>query len=400
MKHHTIHFPLRKSTRFAACHARQLGICILLALLLAANSPTQGGDQQQEDSIRSLPQPVESPTKQASEGKATGKTQFRTRPVISGNLRGYRDWSLEQWTRELEAEKAIGFDLLWLSHLQGALENSDSSTDGKDGSEDKLKMVLDLCQRLGMQVILDTGSTRQWYVKPDLEKELQDVGRRIDLIGKRYGNHPAFFAWYIPHEIYVADGEFGDYINRLFPALVHRCKAAAPGKPVTLSPFFILDQDRVFGDFRYVDPEEYREYWTRLIKLSGFDIIMMQDSGEHFSYVTDQQRRPFFVAMQAACQAGGARFWGNVEVAEAVCPSIEEYVRQFGRIHHSEAKELPWRAVPIDRLKSKLQLAAEYCERIVSWGYFEYGRPALGPEASDWYEQYRQYYRSVAGDSK
>ena len=100
--------------------------------------------------------------------------------------------------------------------------------------------------------------------------------------------------------------------------------------------------------------------------------------------------------MQAACRAAGARFWANVEVAEGVCPSIDEYRRLYGRVHHTQAKGLPWRAVPIDRLASKLRLAAEYCERIVSWGYFQHGRPVLGPEASAWYEGYRRYYESIA----
>jgi hypothetical protein len=58
---------------------------------------------------------------------------------------------------------------------------------------------------------------------------------------------------------------------------------------------------------------------------------MMQDSGEHFSYVQDAQRSPFFEAMLKACEASGVRFWGNVEVAEMECPSIEEYVRRYGR---------------------------------------------------------------------
>ena len=334
--------------------------------------------------------------KDVSKKAAVAETRLRTRPVVSGNLRGYRDWSREQWTRELEAERVLGFDLLWLSHLQGGVETSSAAAHDTAEPEDKIRMVLDLCERLNMQVILSMGSTSGWYGKLDLEGELQVVGNRIDLIGRRYGDHPAFHAWYIPHEIYVAEGPLGDYVHRLFPALVQRCRAATPGKPVTLSPFFILDQDRVFGDFRYVAPAEYRDYWTRLIKSSGIDIIMMQDSGEHFSYVTNEQRRPFFAAMRAACQAAGARFWANVEVAEAVCPSIEEYARLYGRIHHTQAKGLPWRAVPMDRLAGKLRLAAEYAERIVSWGYFQYGRPTLGPEASEWYERYRQYYASVA----
>ena len=314
---------------------------------------------------------------------------LRTQPVISGNLRPFRDWGPEEWTRELEFEKAIGFDLLWLSHPQQAFQ--------APGSEDRIKTVLDVCEKLDMQLILSTGSTKRWHNSLNVKHEIENVGSRITLIGNRYGDHPSFFGWYIPHEIYFAEGDLGHYIERLYPSIVQQCKTATPDKPVTLSPFFILDKDQVFGDFRYVTPREYCEYWTRIIKLSGIDIIMMQDSGEHFSYVTNEQRRPFYAAMQKACQATGARFWANVEVAEAVCPSIEEYRRLYGRIHHSEAVKqgLPWREVPIDRLANKLSIAAEYCERIVSWGYFQYGRPELGSDASKWYEGYRSYYKAI-----
>jgi len=75
------------------------------------------------------------------------------------------------------------------------------------------------------------------------------------------------------------------------------------------------------------------DIWTALVGL--------QDSGEHFSYVTNEQRRPFFAAMAQACRDSGIRFWDNVEVAEMECLSLEEYVRRYGRVHHSKAKNIP-----------------------------------------------------------
>ncbi len=47
---------------------------------------------------------------------------------------------------------------------------------------------------------------------------------------------------------------------------------------------------------------------------------------------------------------------------------------------------------PEDPIKKLLDL----CERLVSWEYFQRGRPVLGPEASEWYESYRQYYQGIA----
>jgi len=314
--------------------------------------------------------------------------KLRCRPVISGAL-WWLDpaesarWGVAGWRDELDQQRRIGFDLLWLVNAPAALNHPG----------DPLKELLDLCARRKVQVILDTGTAPGiWYKDFDPKRELDACGEHIRQIGERFAGHPAFYAWYIPHEIYMSWGGYADKFETLCSGLTERCKKAAP-LPVTLSPFFILDRTRVFGDFRYNEPNEYRRFWARLIKKSGLDVIMLQDSGEHFSYVTNEQRRPFFQAMHDACTDGGAKLWGNVETAEFECPSIEEYVRRYGRVHHSTVKDAPWRPVPIDRLKEKLALAAEYSERIVTWGYREFCRPALGDRAKNWYEEYRGYAR-------
>jgi len=46
-------------------------------------------------------------------------------------------------------------------------------------------------------------------------------------------------------------------------------------------------------------------------------------------------------------------------------------------------------------MQAALFSEARYSERIVNWGYHQFCRPELGPEAKSWYEQYKQYYRSV-----
>jgi hypothetical protein len=322
----------------------------------------------------------------AEQGAASkeGTKRPRCAPVISGNLRPF-DPSLDRagWVKQLDDERAIGFDLLWISHVAPAF--------AKPLAEDPMLTVLDLCAERKMQVIVDTGASPLWYGDLDLDKELKAIGASVKTIAERYGSHPAFHAWYVPHEIYMAWDSMNAYLRRLYPAVVSLCKEAVPAKPVTLSPFFILDRERVFGDFRFNEPEEYQAYWADLIRLSRFDIIMLQDSGEHFSFCTMEQRRPYFAAMRAACDTAGATLWANVETAEFECSSMEEYVRRYWRVHHSTVKAAPWRAVPIDRLKSKLELAAEYADRIVTWGYYQYGRPELSDKAAQWYRDYQAY---------
>jgi hypothetical protein len=326
-------------------------------------------------------------------GVANSRPVSKCRPAISGTLwwcspEQNRKWGASGWMKEVQEQQGLGFDLLWLVQGPQLLRNDFS-----------LRQLLDLCAQRKIQVIVDTGLSSHWYAPLDLKTELELCRSNITAVGEQLAGHPAFYAWYVPHEIYMDWGAMHQYVSQLYPALVAACKKAAP-LPVTLSPFFILDRTKVFGDFRFNEPDEYREYWRKLIRASGIDIIMMQDSGEHFSYVQDEQRWPFFEAMSGACRDSGARFWANVEVAEMNCPSIEEYVRLYGRVHHSVAKGIPWRPVPIERLRTKLKLAAEYAERIVSWGYQEFCRPGLGEAALNWCTSYRAYRHECLNESR
>ncbi len=310
--------------------------------------------------------------------------KLRCAPVIAGNLWWYHpdSYALDVWRTMLLEQKKLGFDLLWLSNVTSALDTDEHTA--------KLRALMDHCAELGFQVILDMGSTPNWFGHRDLDREMAHCGGTVDKIGALFGEHPAFFGWYIPHEIYMAWDDFAVYIDQLYPALVKRAKSAAD-KPVTLSPFFILDRDQIFGTFRYNESDEYGAYWEHLIRKSGIDIVMLQDSGEHFSYVTNDMRRPFFEAMHGACKSAGATLWGNVECAEFLCESPEKYVELYGKIHHAAVKDAPWRIVPMDRMEEKLRLAAEFSERIVTWGYQQFGTPSLGESARAWNQEYGAY---------
>ncbi|HSV72135.1 MAG TPA: DUF4434 domain-containing protein [Chthonomonadales bacterium] len=320
------------------------------------------------------------------------RARLRCAPLICGALRQWDSAFATRegaagWRRELADERALGFNLLWLGNIAPAI--------APGAPAGGLEVALDACAEMGFGAILDAGSTPSWWTTLDAQAERRHVAAHVHEVARRCGQHPAFLGWYVPHEIYQAWDRKGAYIDEVYPAFVATCREATPGKLVTVSPFFFLDRDRVIGDFRYAEPEEYRDYWARLLRRSRFDVVKLQDSGHHMSFITMEQRRPFFAAMREACRIGGARLWGNVEAAEFEIASVEEYIRRFGRVHHSTVRDAPWRAVPICRLEEKLRLAAEYSERIVSWGYNEFGRPHLGPKARAWYEDYRRYVRRV-----
>ncbi len=318
--------------------------------------------------------------------KRAGKSAL-CKPVISGALWSVSPSSLgvmsdDQIREELNEQRKIGFSLIWISYTATLI----------DLPGDPIMRLLDICASRHVQVIMDVNMSPTWYTTIDLKSELALCTKHIKAMSAKYGKHPAFYAWYIPHEVYVTWGYARTYQDGLYAGIVEACHSVDK-RPVTLSPFFILDNRKIFGDFRYAEPEEYCDYWRHTLQKSHIDIIMMQDSGEHFSYVTMDQRRPFFQAMKRACDDTHTKFWGNVETAEYVCPSIDEYIKLYGRRHHSTVAELPWRAVPIDRLRQKLDLVSEYCERIVCWGYYEFCKPTLNANAAKWYQDYQTYYQ-------
>ena len=154
---------------------------------------------------------------------AERRSKLNCRPVISGTLwwcssEQSRSWDRTGWRKELQEQKELGFDLLWLTQGPRLIGNKDFS----------LRQLLDLCAEHQVQVIVDTGSTAKWYAPLDLKKELELCRKNIVAIGEQIAGHPALYAWYIPHEIYMDWGAMHEYVSQLYPALVEFCKKAAP----------------------------------------------------------------------------------------------------------------------------------------------------------------------------
>ena len=322
------------------------------------------------------------PLMRGSSAAAVKPAAGKSCPLLRGALYWYDpSLTVDQWRDELETQRKIGFDLLWLCGTRQASE----------GALKQFEELVRLCERRRVKLLVDCGSTGDWYTTLDLNNEKSVITRHVERLGPILKDSPALFGWYVPQEVYYCTGAMQNYISDIYPFAVETCRKESPGRPVTVSPFFILDRTKTFGDFTVPSPGDYARYWEALIERSSFDIVMLQDSGEHFAWVTDTQRRPYFAAMRRACDRAGARLWGNIECAEMNYASIEDYIAVNGRVHHAAAKEPRWRPVPMPRFESKMRLAAEFCEDFVTWGYREFCRPAVGEATRDWYEAYRAY---------
>ncbi|MHB8863532.1 MAG: DUF4434 domain-containing protein [Pirellulaceae bacterium] len=318
-----------------------------------------------------------------------------TKPLMRGTLWWLTPADPETWTETrlaetIDAQQAAGFDLLWILNTPQVLEKAPSIIDA----------IYRLADARGMKVIADLprGGWHGETPAETLGNTLADYAARF---AAKYGSHPSFYGWYLNHEINPIapeNAEESAYWRAVWKRAADACHSAKPGSVVTISPFFLLDAPRRRG-FVYLTPEQYGAWWRETLCQTGIDILMLQDSGEHLSFFTLEQREPFWAATAAACRAAGKQFWLNVETGEAVASDWDDYLRQ------SQANSLRWRFTPIDWLQQKLERAACYADGIINWGYFPYmdPHPLPGQELAgqkEAYEAYLQYVQCVRDRGK
>lgn len=286
---------------------------------------------------------------------------------------------------ELDAIQALGMRLVvlngpWLGQPIAA------------GTADPTEKLFAEGDRRGLDFLVDTGAMPNWWVQPEPAAELARARERIASLHRRYGHHPSFRGFYVPYEVYVMWGAQRELTLTLYREAAATCKAIAPNKPVMISPFFILDERRVLGDFRWATPPEFEEFWREVLFGSAIDIVALQDRGEHLSCYTDEQCAPFFAAMQRACAATGKTLWANVETGELAVDSLEDYAARFGpKTHVNDPRTQPfWRGMPPAKLAAKLRFVRSYTPTAVTWGYREFIRPTRGGSSTHLYSDYRE----------
>lgn len=311
-------------------------------------------------------------------------------PVPDKRIRGALWWLYSDvskadeayWKTEIAAQKEIGFDLLWLcstTHVLRAVREKQC--------EDPYPILFKEAERLGMRVVLETHTSSHWWKDVDWRKETQENEELIPVVLEEYAGFPSFWGWYIGYETHHATGEYAEAYQTLLAGIRQRCAKESPGKPVMISPFFLLDRKEVLG-FEWIPPEEYARFWSETLKKSEIDILALQDSGEHLACYSLEERRPFLEAGREACNQAGAAFWGNVESAELDVASVEAYKEIRAEVDLG-GQGSHWRRVPLEKLKHKIEIAAEYAEALVTWGYTEFWRPSLAGAAKEYYEAYR-----------
>ena len=290
---------------------------------------------------------------------------------------------IEAWRVELDELEALGMDLMVLNgpFVGEAL---------RPGASDPMGSFFEETTYRGMQLYLDTLCVPDWWLIDDPAAEIDRARARIADLEARYGRYGAFEGWYIPYEVYACWGTMATLVQTLYREVAAHCKRVAPDRPVLISPFFILDERGLLGDFPWATPADYEAFWTQTLGQADIDVVALQDSGEHLACYTLAERAPFFAAMKRACDATGTTLWANVETGELNVKGLDDYVSRFGmKTHVNDPVTAPfWRGVPAKKLGDKLAFVSAYTPTAITWGYREFIRPANGSLAQERYLDY------------
>ncbi len=262
-------------------------------------------------------------------------------------------------------------------------------------SKDMLDFIYRECALRGMEVIIATGGHPNWAAEPFIvAEEAKLVKKYVDLLYGRYGQYPSFAGWYIDYEFCLFYGDLGHSLREIYKATVEICKEKSPNLPVVASPFFNPPTEGFIMNVGRKTPQDYYDFWSDMISYSHFDILSLQDNGgQHLSFFTAKDTEPYIAAYAKACKENGCRFWGNVETGELEVASAQDFFKRFGPHGNCNTPECAkyWRSVPIERLKTKLELMSKYSECNISWGYQGFYCPRRNDKTKKAYQDYMEY---------
>jgi lysophospholipase L1-like esterase len=317
---------------------------------------------------------------------------LRTAPLMRGTLwwivpSEEKPWARAELEEAIDTQMAAGFDVLWIFPAPLLMDNA--LTGARQGI---LEDVYELADAKGLKVIADLPKSG-WYGKTEAEEMIRAMTDHADVFYKRYGSHVSFFGWYFNHEINpIAPEDTAQtaFWRKVWKSVTDHCRRIAPETVTTISPFFLLDAESRRG-FICQTPREWAGWWGDTLRETGIGIMMPQDSGEHLSFFTLEDRAPFLAAIAEECRRSGVELWINAESGEAHVPDWDTYLPL------EQEKAVPWRFTPMDWLAAKLRLAAEHGDGVINWGYFPYMDPHPAPAAeiegqAEAYRAYLAYY--------
>jgi len=283
------------------------------------------------------------------------------------------DWNGKDWLEEIRYMKEVKIDTLI---IQYTIYDNDAYYPSKYGKmithTDQIESILSACQKEKLSVYLGLTLDSKWWNGVSNIKFLNRLKERSIVVAKellsKYGRYKCIKGWYLPFEIEDRawiSSEREDVLTKFLKDMVKALKNLTPQFPIIISPYFL----------GIIPPEELALRWARLFKLTGIDIVAIQDGAGRMNYkISNEKIYEYFKAFKEEFNKNNIRLWIDMEI-------------------YYQTKDWPnWDAEPIsiESIKERLKLEALLVEKIVSFEFTHYMSPRMGKKQEKLYQDYRR----------
>ena len=276
-----------------------------------------------------------------------------------------QNWGTNEWKKQFDVFRTMGMDsviIIRIGWKDMAMYDSKVIQPNVYDPDDRVALFLDQAQRTGLRLYMGLHDTFKYWLTFDSESE---VAINLDVISElheRYGNHPAFYGWYISHEPALASHPW-----EIWNPLIKRMRQLTPDKPVLLSPRF---EGRKFCKEEFRTPQAYAGAFGHTMEHmeEDFDAAAFMDGHVGFGELAE-----YLSAMKLVFEKYTTELWSNLETFD---------------------RDMPIRFPPIDWLKmrTKLEAVQPYVTKIITFEAPHFLSPySMWESARTLYERYMAY---------
>jgi hypothetical protein len=286
------------------------------------------------------------------------------------------NWGRSEWEREFDTFVAAGLDTViliragWGDRLSFPSASISRRVPTLPVYADMPELFLQLADQRGLAFYFGLYDSGYYWHRHDWKTEVslnQDFAREA---WDRYGGHPSFKGWYLPHETADTSARIID-INT---ALAEHVRGIAD-LPVLISPYWhgrVDDGEPAdhTGRLPTLSVDEHVTQWDEIFaRFRGLVSYCAFQDGTTY----EAELPEFWRAARESAAGHGIELWSNVETFD---------------------RDMPIRFPPIEwrKLVNKLQAAEPYVSKAITFEFSHFLSPnSMWPSARTLFDRYQEY---------
>ncbi len=286
------------------------------------------------------------------------------------------NWGHAEWEREFDTFVAAGLDTViliragWGERLAFPSASISSKVRTLPVYADMAELFLGLCDDRELAFFFGLYDSGYYWHRYDWKTEVALNREFTREVSERYGGHPSFRGWYLPHETADTSGRIID-INT---ALAEAARSAAD-LPVLISPYWHgrVEDTEPAGQHGRTPARSVAEHagqWEEIFgRYQGLvSCCAFQDGTAYEAQLPD-----FLRAAREAADGHGIDLWANVET--------------FDRDMPIDFLPIEWR-----KLVNKLDAAEPYVTKAITFEFSHFLSPhSMWPSARALFDRYQEY---------